>query len=62
MREKKARNKNIRKKRRQGLTYQAIGELFGGLSRQRIQQIAPRKQDGFWGRLIDKVLYIFLAY
>ena len=48
MKELKERNQAIRKKRKEGLTYSAIGKLFGNISRQRAQQIAPKKQPGTW--------------
>ncbi len=51
MKELKERNKLIKKKRKQGLTYSAIGKLFGNLSRQRTFQICHKKQAGFWAIL-----------
>lgn len=50
MRELKERNQAIRRWRKRGLTYANIGFIFGGLSRQRIEQICHKKQVGFWAK------------
>ncbi len=60
MRKNKERDETIKslyKRGRGGI----LGRRYG-ITRQRVGQIVHKKQDGFWGRLIDKVLYIFLAY
>ncbi len=60
MKEKRERNKQIRKEYKRGQ-----GGVIGkqvGVSRQRIFQIVHKKQDGFLTKLFDRVLYFLKEY
>ncbi len=52
MKEKRERNKSIRKWRKRGYSYRDIGTVFNRsgvpLSRQRIHQICSKEQPGIW--------------
>ena len=61
MKEKKERNDLIRSLYKPGLGG-VLGKAYGNISRQRVHQIVHKKQDGFWGRLLDRVLYFLKDY